>query len=121
MTTRRRGYSRVTGGRRWRKCFSTSHAAAIARKPDEQCGSRARHVFAAPRRRDGAALLVSAALTVRAADRARLLAGRADADVGLPADLSRGPGEPLRPGWRHAGRRRNAVGHPIPWAARVFD
>src|SRR5437764_15001225 len=103
---------------RWKKCFSMSRAGVIARRRNEGCCTAS--VLAAPRRRDGAALLVSVALVVRAADRADLLADRADADVGLPANLSCGPGEPLRARRRRAGRRGDAVVHPVPRDARLL-
>src|SRR3954471_22254690 len=105
------------GAGRWRKCFSTSRAAATARQRDERSPAGFLH---SPSRRDGAALLVSVALLVLPPDRADLLADRADADVGLPADLSRWPGEPLRARRRRAGRRGDALGHPVSRAARIF-
>src|SRR5947208_17086200 len=118
MMTRRRGWSSAPGAIRWRKCFSMSRAGAIARRRNER--ARAAGVLAAPCGRDGAALLVSVALVVRAADRADLLADRADADVGLPANLSRWPGEPLCARRRRAGRRGDAVGHSVSRAARIL-
>ena len=51
---------------------------------------------AQPRRRHGAALLVSAALVLAAHPRPDLLADGADADVGLPADLRRAERRLLR-------------------------
>ena len=95
----------------------------VARGRDEAArGARdERRCFSLPpRRRDGAALLVSAALVVAAAGRADLLAGGADADVGLPADLSRRAGEHARAGRRRVHRRRAAVGHPVSRPARLF-
>ena len=59
--------------------------------------------------------------SLAAPDRADLLAGRADADVGLPADLSRRAGEHVRARRRRAHRRGAAVGHPVPRAARILD
>src|SRR5436189_2674940 len=95
-----------------------SPAGANARQRNERSSA---DVFAAPGRGDGAALLVPVALVVRAPDRADLLADRADADVGLSADLSRRPNEPLRARRRRADRRRDAVGHPVPRPAWVLD
>src|ERR1041385_7168016 len=105
MTTRRRGYCSAMGAKRSRRCFSMSRADASVRPRNERSGAG---VLAAPRYRDGAALLVSVALVLRAADRADLLAGRADADVGIPADLSRRTNQPLRPRRRRADRRSDA-------------
>src|SRR3954454_17330565 len=118
MTIRRRGCCSATGAKRWKKCFSMWRADASARPRNE------RHrgdVFAAPRRRDGAALLVSVALVLRAPDRADLLADRADADVGLPADLSRRADQPLCTRRRRTHRRRDAVGCPVSRTARLLD
>src|SRR6185436_18590102 len=118
MTIRLRGCCSAMGVKRSRKYFSMLRAVASQRPRDDP--GRA-NVLAAPRRRDGAALLVSAALVVRAADRADLLANRTDADVGLPANLSGGTDQPLRAGGRRADRRRDAVGHPVPRTARFLD
>src|SRR5258707_11847294 len=101
MTIRRRGCWNATVGRRWKRSFSTSRAGArslkgrfLRRRRNDDGASRGpppggAGVLAAARHRHGAALLVSAALVVGAPHRADLLAGRADADVGLPADLYR--------------------------------
>src|SRR3954470_17677706 len=118
MTIRRRGCCNATGAKRWKKCFWMWRADASARPRDER---RRGDVFAAPRRRDGAALLVSVALVLRAADRADLLADRADADVGLSADLPRRADQPLCARRRRVDRRRDAVGRPVPRAARLLD
>ena len=84
--------------------------------------ARACRVLAAPRRRDGAALLVSAALVLAAAARADLLAGGADADVGLPAAAtSRRTAGFFAQAARHLHRRGDAVGHPVPRPARLLD
>src|SRR5262245_47554226 len=104
MTTRRPACCGATAATRWRKCSSMSRAGANA------SARRERAVLVPPHRRDGAALLVSVALVVPAADRADLLAGGADADVGLPAELHRRAGEHVRQGGRHPGRRGAAVG-----------
>src|SRR6188768_840924 len=98
---------------RWRRFSSMSRAGAngARRRNERTC---ANHVLAAPRRRDGAALLVSVAFVVGAPHRADLLAHGADADVGLPADLSGEPDQPLRTGRRSAGWRGDVVGHPVP-------
>ena len=73
----------------WRRCSSTSPAAPArrGRRRDDHAIARAIAVFAAPRVRDGAAALVSAQLVLAARARPDLLAGGADADVGLPAKL----------------------------------
>jgi hypothetical protein len=77
----------ATTGRRWKRCFSTSRAAAMkCRRPRRERTARARWHRAASHRRDDAALLVSAALVVAAVARADLLAGAADHHLGLPAD-----------------------------------
>src|SRR5690242_4160353 len=110
---RRRSSWRATAARIWRKCFSTLRAGAGRRKkthkrlPDETRG--APHcVLAATHLRDGAALLLSAALVLAAPARAHLLAGRADADVGLPAALRLAECRLLRARGRHLHRRRAA-------------
>ena len=78
-------------------------------------------VLAAPRRRDGAAPLVSAELVLAARARPDLLAGGADADVGLPAAVRLAELRLLREGRRHLHRRGDAVGHPVPRPARLLD
>src|ERR1700722_6498380 len=97
MTARRSSCWRATDAARWKRCSSTWRAVAAMparprseRRARHQPRSRARlRDFLAPDRRHDRALLVSAALVVAAASRARLLAGGADADVGLPAALYR--------------------------------
>ena len=133
MTTRRTGCWNATGDTRWKRFFSTSRAAAgiPARRTckGQTAGGGTVTAVAAqtqtfsPRRvsRDGAALLVPAALVVGAAHRAHLLAGRADADVGLPADLYRPERQHLRARRRLVHRRGAAVGHPVPRPARLLD
>ena len=61
------------------------------------------------------------ALVLAAHARPDLLAGRADADVGLSAALRFAERRLLRAGRRHVHRRGAAVGHPVPRPARVFD
>src|SRR4029077_9811654 len=102
------------GAKLWRRCFSTSRVDVGARPRSELYRA---DVFVAPGGRDGAALLVSAAVVLRAARRAHLLAGRADADVGVSADLSRGPDRSFCTRRRRAHRRRDVVGYPVPRAA----
>src|SRR6478609_1346713 len=133
MTTRRRGYWLAMAATIWKTCFSTLRAAAAKapRRPrdDHRAASnnsliahaRSCRVLADASRRYGVALLVPAALVVAARARPDLLADRADVYVGLSADLH-------RQDERHAGarradlhRRRDAVGHPVPRPARVFD
>ena len=91
-TTRRRGCSRATAATRWRRCSSTSRAGAArrARRRNERATPRNTSRFSP--RRVGAMVLrywyLLRSSWPRAA-RADLLAGGADADVGLPADLPR--------------------------------
>ena len=75
---------------------------------------------AASRRRDGAALSLSAALVLDAAARAHLLAGGAAVRLGLPAALHRAECRLLRARRRHVHRRRADVGHPVPRPARLL-
>ena len=90
----------ATAARRWRTCSSTSRAAAATdarptgatrprneRRPGD-FDRRALPFLLAPQgRRHGAPPLVSAALFLAAHRRPHLLAGGADADVGVPAAL----------------------------------
>src|SRR6185312_9151597 len=74
-----------------------------------------------PRRRDGAALLVSAVVVLAAHSRPYLLADGTDADVGIPADVRRAAR------WFVCARRRRVhrlgavVGYPLPRTARLLD
>src|SRR3954451_10175982 len=122
--TRRRGSLRATVAIPWKRYFSTSRAAPRMRPRDEwrdprRC-RRDHHVLARACCRDGAALLVPVALVLRAVDRTDLLADRADADVGLPADLSRRPVEHAGARGRRVHRRSTALGYPVPRPARVL-
>ena len=71
--------------------------------------------------RDGAALLVSADVVVAAAAGADLLAGAADHHLGLSAELHFAERQFLRARRRHADRRGDPVGHPVPRPARLLD
>src|SRR5215211_1405390 len=104
------------GGRTWRRCFWTLRVdAGKRRRPRNEryqrtlCG--ACDFLVSPRRRDGAALLVSAALVLAASAGVDLLAGGADADVGLSADVCIGERRLLRAGRGDFHRRGAAVGH----------
>src|ERR1700676_2260537 len=93
----------ATTGRRWRKCFSTSRAAAFRKARHEQLGDEPGY-RAAPHQRDDPALLVSADVVVAAAAGTALLAGAADHHLGIPADLHRAECRVLRPRRRHLDR-----------------
>ena len=123
-----RGCSPATAGAPWKKCFSTSPAAATkrARRRNDRilrrCARRKRvRVLAAARRGDDAALLVSVAFVVAAADRADLLAHGADDHLGLHPILRDAECQLFRPRRRHADRRGAAVGHSVPRPARLLD
>src|SRR6185437_4532574 len=123
MTIRRRSSWHATAGARSKRYFWTSCAAAAskARRRNDRAGHG---VFAPAGRRDDAALLVPAALVVAATARSRLLAHRADADLGLPAILHCQQCRVLRARRRHLYRRRIAVGHPVPrpaWLLHVVS
>src|SRR5229473_3779114 len=110
----------VTTGRRWRKCFSTSPAAAFRKARHEQTGDAVGY-RAASHRRDGSALLVSIAVVVAAAAGTDLLAGAADHHLGFPAELHCAECRVFRARRRLADRRRHPVGHPVSRPARLFD
>ena len=114
----------ATAARRWKRCSSTSRAAAAkprARPRNERATPPALvDARAAPRRRDGAALSLSAALVLDAAARADLLAGGAAVRLGLPAALHHAECRLLRPRRRHVHRRGADVGHPVPRPARLL-
>src|ERR1700760_1719220 len=122
MTMRRRRLSRATAGVPLRKSFSTWRAAGWGRQPSERARRPAVRLrgLGAAHRRDDRPLLVPAALVLAAAARAHLLAGGADADVGLSAALYRRELRVLRPCRRHLHRRGAAVGHPVPRPARLL-
>src|SRR5689334_5286131 len=98
----------------WRRCSSTSPAAPAKRgRPhgdDAIAGTR--RVLAASSRCDGAASLVPAQLVLAARARPDLLAGGADADVGISAAVRLAELRLLHEGGRHFHRRGDAVGHP---------
>src|SRR5664279_2223835 len=98
--------------KRWKKSSSTWRA--VAATNTRRCHERRRHrrrFFTQSRRRDGATLLVPAALVLAAHSRPDLLAGRADADVGLPAALRIAECRLLRARRRRVYRLGAAVGH----------
>src|SRR5690242_15280621 len=108
---------RATTAPRWRTCFWMSPAAATGRPHNEQpdvpdC--------AAPDRGDDPALLVHPAIVLAAHAGAGLLADAADHHLGLPAELYQRQCRLLRPRRRHADRRRDPVGHPVPRPARLL-
>src|SRR3954471_6896022 len=107
----------------WKRCSLTSPAAPArrGRRRDDHAIARACCVLAAPGRRDGAAPLVSVELVLAAGARPDLLAGGADADVGIPAAIRFAELRLLHAGRRHLHRRGDAVGHPVPRAARILD
>ena len=76
---------------------------------------------AASHQRDDPALLVPAAVVVAAAAGIDLLAGAADRDLGLPAELHLAECRVFRAGRRHPDRRGDPVGHPVSRAARLLD
>src|SRR5947209_4053476 len=107
----------------WRRCSSTSPAAPAKRGRPRDDGAIAgtRCVLAASRRCNGAPPLVSAQLVLAARARSDLLAGRADADVGLSATIRLAELGLLHEGGRHFHRGGDAVGHPVPRSARLLD
>src|SRR3954454_8789488 len=107
----------------WRRCSSTSLAAPAKRgRPrDDGAIAGARCVLAAPSRRNGAPPLVSAQLILAAGARPDLLAGGADADVGLSATVRVAELRFLHEGGRYIHRRGDAVGYPVPRPARILD
>src|SRR5438046_8587096 len=76
----------ATTGRRWRKYFSTSPAAASRKAHRERTRSAGRY-RAASHQRDDSALLVPAALVVAASARTDIFAGGAVHPLGLSGDL----------------------------------
>src|SRR5689334_12766319 len=91
----------------WRRCSSTSPAAPAKRGRSRDDGALAgtRCVLTASRRCDGAAPLVPAQLVLAARARLDLLAGGADADVGLSATVRLAELRLLHEGGRHFHRR----------------
>src|SRR5262245_2313403 len=108
-------------GRTWKRCFSTWRAAAGRARPPNDTGRYWNGVFAQSCRRNGATLLVSAALVLAAHSRPDLLADRADADVGFSTDLYFAERRIFRAGQRRVHRRGPTVGYPVSWSARVLD
>src|SRR2546430_1456889 len=124
MTILRRSCWPATAAIRSRRCSSMSRADAAkphARPPNEPAAFARADDLAAPRRRHGAALSLSAALVVVAGAGADLLAGRAAPGLGLPAVLHRAEFRLLCPRRRRLHRRRDDVGHPVPRPARLLD
>src|ERR1051325_10066618 len=107
----------------WKRCFSTLPAAPAKRGRWRDDGpiAGARCLLAAPRRRDGAAALVFAQLVLAARARPDLLAGGADADVGLPAAVRLAELRLLHESRGHLHRCGDAMGHPVPRSARLLD
>src|SRR5829696_4943117 len=110
----------ATTGIRWKKCFSTSRADGRRRRRHER-NRRASRDFGASNPGDGIALLVSSDVVVAAAAGADLLAGAADHHLGLSAELHFAERQLLCARRRHADRRGDPVGHPVPRPARLFD
>src|ERR1700722_11084413 len=113
---------------RWKKSFSTWHAGATkrARRPSNHHHQDHAHrkrvrLFAAARRGDDPALLVPPAFVLAAADRADLLARRADDHLGLDPVLRDAEWRLVRSRRRHADRRGLAMGHSVPRPARFLD
>src|SRR5580693_6639906 len=118
--TARTALWRATTGRRWKKCFSTSHAAAFGKLRHERL--RCEQGYCGPsHRRDDPALLVSFALVMAAPAGTALLAGAADHYLGIFAELHRAECRVFRPRRRHADRRGDPLGHPVSRAARFLD
>src|SRR6516165_4211983 len=117
MTTVRKASWRATTAQRWRRCSSTSRAAAPTGPRHERIDVAWRD-FVQPRQCDDPALLVSLAVVLAAVVGADLLAGAAGDHLGLPADLYRAECQFFCTRRRHADRRRDPVGHPVPRAAR---
>src|ERR1700730_16722697 len=110
----------ATTGPHWRKCFSTSRAAAFRKAHCERTGA-AQGDRAASHQRDDPALLVSVDVVVAAAPGIAVLAGAADHHLGIPADLHRAECRVLRARRRYPDRRRDPVGHPVSRPARLLD
>src|SRR5262249_48294470 len=109
---------------RSRRCSSMSRADAAkphARPPNEPAAFVRFDDLAAPRRRHGAALSLSAALVLVARAGADLLASRAAPGLGLPAVLHRAEFRLLRARRRRLYRRRDDVGHSVSRPARLLD
>src|SRR6266700_3614560 len=110
----------ATTGRRWRKYFSTSPAAAFREARRERTRFAWRH-RSASHRCDDSALLVPVDLVVAASVGIDLLAGAADYHLGLSADLHFAERRIFCASRRHPDRRGDPVGHPVSRAARLFD
>src|SRR5476649_877886 len=103
---------RATTGRRWRKCFSTSPAAAFRRARREQPYNASGH-RALPDRCDDSALLVPVDFVVAADAGIALLAGAADHHLGIFAELHLAECRIFCTRRRHADRGGHPVGHPV--------
>src|SRR6478735_1110113 len=92
------------------------------RRHDERTKRRriSSRIFVVARIRDGAPLLVSAALVLAARARPDLLADSADVHVGLAADLYRSAEWRARPGRADIHRRGDVVGYLVPRTTRLF-
>src|SRR6476620_4487394 len=121
MTTAPIGSWPATTATRWRKSFSTSRAGGRGKARHERGRHHALPDLPASHQRDGATLLVPPDVVVAAAPRIDLLAGAADHYLGFPAELHLADLGVLRAGRRHADRRGDPVGHPVPRPARLFD
>src|ERR1700676_491330 len=120
MTALKTSWRAITG-RRSRKCFSTSPAAASRKVPHERARGAAAGDLGSSHRRDDPALLVSVDVVVAAPPGVDLLAGAADHHLGLPTELYLADVRVFRPRGGHPDRRRDPVGHPVSRAARLFD
>src|SRR5208337_3624746 len=95
---------------RWKRSSSMWRAGATKPRPRNDHGDRKRpRILAAARGGDDAALLVSLALVLPAADRADLLARGADDHLGLHPILRDAECRFFRPRRRHADRRGIAL------------
>src|ERR1035437_3732666 len=119
MTARTTSW-RATTGRRSKKCFSTSRAAAFRKARREQT-RLALGYCAASHQCDDSALLVSVDVVVAASAGIALLAGVPDHHLGVSAELHLAECRFFRARRRHPDRRRDSVGHPVSRAARLFD
>ena len=97
-----------------------ARALRLTQAPHERAFHQRADAGAASRRRDGAALSLSAALVLDAAAGAHLLAGGAALRVGLSAALHRAECRLLRPRRRRVHRRGADVGHPVSRPARLL-
>src|SRR5579884_1616658 len=116
--------SLVTAAPIWKKFSWMWPAGAHAKARQSQRNDRGRlsdGPIVLAHRRNGASLLVSLAFVLAARARPDLLADRADADVGFPADVRRAKCRLLCPRRRRVHRLRAVVGYPVPRATRLLD